>query len=1443
MSTALKMTTSVSVVSGVQFEVMDSAAIKNAAVVRVTDHLLYANGVPVTNGLFDPKMGTCDRRIACGTCGFSTLECPGHFGSINLAYPVYHVGYIDVILKILRSVCFFCSAVLVEDKERRHLARGRDCKARLAIVAAFAKRKSVCWKCGGGVPGYQKQNLSIRSDFSKVSFVDSDERVYCSRTFTSAEARIILSNISSEDCKFLGLDPKVCRPERLVLTTLVVIPPSIRPSVISSDFSHSRGQDDLTTKLADIVKSNAVLRKILSREAESIPSIGVSVAALQAIADLTFHIGTFMNNDQKPQGQSLQRSGMPSKSITSRLKGKDGRIRGSLMGKRVNFSARSVVSPSGSIDIDQVGVPARVAKALTIPEVVTDSNFSRLHATVLKGADDLSGAFAVRRRDQRVLLAYGRPSLEAERLQVGDVVERYLRDGDHVLFNRQPSLHRGSMMSLRVKIVEGKTFHANLAITPTYNCDFDGDEMNIHVPQDPESQCEARMLLAVPNHIVSPQASKPCMGGVQDAVIGAFLLTESGVSLTRRQVCELYATLAYPKKTLDPRREIWSGKQAFSLLLPRGLCYENARAAEGLVRIVDGELLEGRICRASIGTASGSLPHVLWLHYGPEEAARFLSDAQRLVNHFLTWRGFSTRLSDCEPSRDLLASIGEIIDHSASVVGCIEGDAQLLREIPEQAEDACADISNKILTNVGRVVHASMSLKDNHILQTVTCGSKGNLINVAQLIGCVGQQSLEGKRIHSARNGILHVPIDCDEKLRAVATNGFIKSSYFEGLTSWEFFFHAMAGREGLSDTAVKTSSTGYMQRRLMKAMETLVLQYDGTVRNASGCVVQFSYGADGYDACFLTKASLRCLLLPDSELRKEFGDSEEWSKFRLALRAARSLRSNVFGEFADTLYTPCRVDLILINLGVLGRETEDAPRRREAVEGLCAKLRDDGFASHSLVELHLRWALRSSVLRKYTLASVEACVARLEEDLRRARAAPGEAVGAIAAMSLSQNMTQLTLNTFHYAGVASQNVTLGVPRVKELVDCSRSIKTPIAFVPLRQSVQASPAATELVRACLPYLTLERVVIESKVLEDPEFFSSVLGGEDASAAADDRLYFLNGEAPAVFSPWIIRLKLDALFLQTRRLATSHVASAAINFLGGTAQVVYHHDEADAFLRIRPLIGCPASMKPELFFRPLCEELSVRLCRELTLGGIPGIRSARVVKKTLFFQNDRLEIEQQRVVALEVHGLNFRGLVGMAEAHESLTSSNDVHDVLQTLGIEAAANVLFHQLMQCICSDGSVINERHGLLLVNLMTHLGYLLPISRHGINRAHTRNGLNAGNGILSRSSFEECLDQILEAALKGEFDPCTCVSSRVMLGRRARLGTGICSALTERSHLLEAEAASRDETCDDSEVESVAAQATQEDLSAALRSRAEAYAPSSPKVVRSAYRKRGFQ
>lgn len=597
-----------------------------------------------------------------------------------------------------------------------------------------------------------------------------------------------------------------------------------------------------------------------------------------------------IDNEQAGNMVSRHKSGGRAiKALRARLKGKEGRLRGNLMGKRVDFSARTVITCDPTIDLDQLGVPRSIAENITIPEVVTPQNIEALKKLVRNGPNAWPGAkYIIGEGGKMVDLSYARTT-EAF-LDYGYTVERHLSNDDFVLFNRQPSLHKMSIMGHRVKVLPYSTFRLNLSVTGPYNADFDGDEMNMFIPQSLETKAEVKEIMHVPKQIISPQSNRPVMGIVQDTLAGVMMFTYRDTFLKLDMVMQLLMWIddfdgKIPAPAIVKPEPLWTGKQILTLIFPqinlvkdREDPGENAdlwnNPKDNRIIIKNGELVAGIICKKTIGTSHGGIIHTIFNENGPEAAKDFLSRTQRLVNNWLLNYGHTVGVQDTIAKSDVLKEIAITLQRAKEKVKIKLLKAQDGRLKCQPGKDMLETFEakvNKTLNDArnaaGKLARNSLDIK-NKIILMVMAGSKGNDNNISQIMACVGQQNVEGKRIPFGfdRRTLPHFGRDD----YGPESRGFVENSYLRGLTPQEFYFHAMGGREGLIDTAVKTSETGYIQRRLEKALEDVMVKYDGTVRNSMEHIIQFLYGEDGIAGEKLEGTKLNLLDMNDKKLEDQ---------------------------------------------------------------------------------------------------------------------------------------------------------------------------------------------------------------------------------------------------------------------------------------------------------------------------------------------------------------------------------------------------------------------------------------------------------------------------------------------------------------------------------------------------------------------------------------------
>ncbi len=860
---------------------------KMSAVKVITADTYDDDGFPIEMGLMDPHLGVIEPGLRCRTCGARVEDCPGHFGHIDLAMPVIHVGFIKDIKRLLQSTCRSCGRILLtekqmeEEEELRFMlgSLGGDTTDFDHLMKRTAKDASVRTVC----PHCDAEQLKITLD-KPTTFREEGHKL------TPKEVRERLERIPDEDLMPMGLNHKVSRPEWMILTALPVPPVTVRPSITLE--SGERSEDDLTHKLVDVLRINQRLRE--NRDAGAPQLIVEDLWEL-----LQYHITTYFDNQTSGIPPARHRSGRPLKTLVQRLKGKEGRFRSNLSGKRVNFSARTVISPDPVLSINEVGIPIKASRELTIPIRVNQFNIdivkeltSRGIAPVGPHGEYLPGVnYLIRVDGRRIKITDRNAELVSEGIEIGQTIERQLVDGDIVLFNRQPSLHRMSMMAHKVRVMPHKTFRFNLCVCPPYNADFDGDEMNVHVLQSPEAIAEGRILMLVQENILSPRFGGPVIGGIHDNITGAFKLTHNNPLLNKADTSMILSKANiydWPEPTIVDGKEMWSGKDIFSIALPDGLnliykssicqqcddCKEMNCDIDAYVMVKDGQLLAGTIDEKSVGAFKGKILDKVSRDYGADAGRIFLETSSKMALAAIMITGFSTSIDDEDIPEEAKIQILEQLRQAIEKVGGYveayrEGTLEAMpgRSLEETLEVEAMRILGKARDGAGQIAGRYLGLENSAVIMAKS-GARGSMLNLSQMAGCIGQQAVRGERIS---RGYHHRTLPHFHKYDLGAdAKGFVTSSYKVGLAPTEYFFHSMGGREGLVDTAVRTSRSGYMQRRLINALEDLKVVNDSTVRNTANTIIQFKFGEDGIDPSRSVQGEAVDI---DDTLLKVFGD------------------------------------------------------------------------------------------------------------------------------------------------------------------------------------------------------------------------------------------------------------------------------------------------------------------------------------------------------------------------------------------------------------------------------------------------------------------------------------------------------------------------------------------------------------------------------------------
>jgi DNA-directed RNA polymerase subunit A' len=812
-------------ISSIEFGLFSSKMLQRLSAARIyTPNTYDDDGYPIEGGLMDPRLGVIDPGIRCKTCGGRLGECQGHFGHIHLTRPVVHVGYAREVYNLLRATCRSCSRLLLSDEELQKYAK-YDRQEHPEIPNIIWAKAAKATDNGGKCPYCGERQVKIKF-VRPYSYYEEEDNLLV----TTIKERF--EKISDSDLKQLNM--KV-RPEWMILHVIPVLPITARPSITLE--STDRSEDDLTHKLVDILRINQRLE-------ENINS-GAPQLIIEDLWDLLqYHVATYFDNGITGIPPARHRSGRPLKTIAQRLKGKEGRFRNNLSGKRVNFSARTVVGPDPNISINEVGVPYAIAIELTVPEEVSERNIERIRKMILNGPAIHPGAHNVISAGKRRRVMDSTKEEVANSLMVGDMVERHLCDGDIVIFNRQPSLHRISMMCHRVRVLPQNTFRINIAVCAPYNADFDGDEMNLHVPQSEEAIAEAEILMKVQESIISPRFGGPLIGGRHDHITGMYLLTRDEVELTRAEALDLTRNLLEL-----PAKKKFSGKEIFSLLLPEDLSIEYpGKMSSNKVIVEKGKLVSGVV--DSEGMA-GTLLNFLYIHYGADVAREYIDKSTRLAIRSLMKYGFSVGIDEQDMPQKGKQELVELLDGTEEKVNELikSYHRNELKIIPGKSTEE--SLEHYLMLELGQArgdagkIAARYAGENSAVLMAKT-GARGSLLNLTQMSGSVGQQAVRGQRI---KRGYYNRTLSHFKSGDVSAgANGFVRSNFKRGLTPTEYFFHSMGGREGLVDTAIRTGRSGYMQRRLINALQDLVVYPDLTVRGDGGVIVQFKYGEDGID-------------------------------------------------------------------------------------------------------------------------------------------------------------------------------------------------------------------------------------------------------------------------------------------------------------------------------------------------------------------------------------------------------------------------------------------------------------------------------------------------------------------------------------------------------------------------------------------------------------------
>lgn len=1438
---------------GIQFSILSPEEIRKNAVVQITSKDTYVNGKPVIGGLFDPNMGVLDTGMICPTDGLDNKETPGYFGYIELARPVFFIQHLKDIMKISKCVCYKCSKLLIDKSEHKHVYNLSN-EDKWDYVYKEASTIHRCGEhttdgCGWKQPAKIKLE-SMATIYAHWSTLDHNTGTETKMKLTPELLLKIFKRISDEDVAFMGFSPVWSRPEWMICTVLPVAPPAVRPSVRHD--AQQRSEDDLTHIYCNIIKVNNDLVNKLKEN-------GASNAVEGMTTMLQYFVAMIVNNKVKGSEPMAQRTGRPLQCIMGRINTKAGRIRGNLMGKRVDFSARSVITGDPNLSIRQLGVPMKIAMTLTKPIIVNDRNKDYLMKLIQNGPDVYPGAKVVEKRgaDPISLRNVDRSLI---RIQNGDIVHRHMMDDDAVIFNRQPSLHRMSMMCHVAKIMKrSDPFRLNVGVTKPYNADFDGDEMNMHMPQNVLAETELRHLAAIPYQIISPTSNSPIIGIYQDSMLGSFQFTREKVSFSPKDAMILM--MMYNQFNPDK----WAGKTEITnfdilsqILPPLTLKYknklideatENMATSNNVLEINNGTYVRGQIEKSVLGSSTKGIIHRIFNDFGNFAAANFIDDLQNIITEYMKTSSFSVGISDLmadyKTNSEIIQAIADKKIEVQSIInqlhlGTFRNTTTNTTNI--EFERCVNNVLNQATEEASKIGRKSLN-KENRFLKIVNSGSKGSLINISQMISCLGQQNVDGKRIpYGFDSRTLPHYNKYDDSPNA---RGFIENSYISGLTAPELFFHAMGGRIGLIDTAVKTSDTGYIQRRLIKGLEDLKVEYDMTVRNSKGKIIQFSYGDDSFDSTKVENQHIPLVEMSIEDIYTHYdivGVHEKSDTSMMAIYSKNTVLriknkrqetkdrclqyienmiqyrnqivNNVFKNTNDTyIRMPVSFQNIIANIQgqlQLGSNSTVNITPLEAfnlIEEYFEKIKSIYYAPPTpLFKVMYYFYLSPRDLLVHKRFNEKALRYLLETIVAKYKDAivhPGEMVGVIAGQSIGEPTTQLTLNTFHLAGVASKsNVTRGVPRIKEIMNISKNPKNPYLTVYLKPADELDRDKAATFANMMSYTKLIDLVKSSQICFDPSLKNTYIMEDQAlleqyyefENIMNDCLDNTGEERANKQSKWIIRLELDEVALLDKNITTDDIHFAIQNSMfGDMVTCIYSDFNMDKLIfRIRANENIFKLLKSKSGeAKPLDQSDDIyklktfqdKLLSNIILRGVNGIENVapRKLKNKVVMEDSKYV--KKEIWVLDTTGTNLLESLALDYIDSTRTYSNDIHEVFEVLGIEAARQVLYNEFVEVMEFSDVYINYHHLSVLCDRMTSTIHMVPIFRTGI--------LSDDIGPISKSTFEMHTEVLLSAARHADFDHMRGVSAAVMTGQYGYYGTNAFNLVLDVKEMINLEAA----------------------------------------------------
>ena len=1451
-------------IEGIQFCMLSEQEKIKISEVNIIHKEKFTNGQPIPLGLFDPNMGTVSRSYDCSTCGLDYVECVGHFGLLDLGTYIYKFAYLDRVKTILDLFCFNCSRILINEEIINKTMKITVMKDRLRYIKEIFSSSSSSYHCNHC--GFLQPVIAVKPK-GKITYshrlASSKEVSSIKNPLTAEMVYEKFSRISDNDLKILGINPKFSRPENLVIRYMLVPPPCLRCPLGGEKY---KKPDDLDKLISNVVESASTMRN----------SRGTTRRIDDIIFDIAQAYNTLILGGAKGGLTDIQGA----KSILERIGKKGGIIRSNLTGKRVEFAGRTVITGLPSLKISEASIPLRIAMGLTIEERTTKYNIEYLQGLVDNGASIYPGAGFVERAGTMINLKIVKIPII---LEIGDIVHRHMIEGDPFILNRYPSLHEHSMMCFSGKISPiSETISINLLITPPFNADFDGDEMNVHVAKSVQTGIEAHLLANVKKQVMRPATGANYGGFIFDALLGCYRITKYPITLKKELIMNAVSQCTV-LPNFDKIKDM-CGTDFISMLLPP------ISLKKGGVEIKLGKITKGGIISKNVmkGDGFNNIPYRIHMDISGSLMVDTLYNLQSSLDIILMSIGHTVSIKDL------------IIDD--------EKTTKRISDILEQAYIEVAEIEKKIASNsliipqeiipinyVSALVASHMEngfskiaaiieekpMDGNRFLDMVLSGAKGKLMNVICMAFVIGYKSFQGNNLKRAY-GDRFLPIFTRYTLDP-KNWGFISSSFLDGMDPVEFFTFGVAGREGLIDTALGTAEAGYLNRKLNAILGGDYVEYDMTVRDAFGIVIQMLFGGCGFDPKYILAYKLDICYKTVTEIKKEYflslgeedkkkkgeednkkkgeedkkkkgeedkkkkgekeeedkkkdkkkkggkkekkkkGEKEEEKRTKKEEKKTKkeilemeqykllSLRDKVCSSYINKrsmkinggdrimVYSPFNIKSIvgycLDNYEQLNIKPIPISVERwywnimRVVETITKYYNNISYETqceiyeNSVIPLRLYILSELStkkVIEEYKLdeAGFRWILDMILFNFQRGLIEPNKNVGCSTSQCISMNSTQMTLNTFHFAGIASMSErrTKGIPRLREILQLTapKKQKTPSMAIYLKPEYATFRSSAQEVATAIKHLSIIDVLQSSGIYYEYIPMKKFAIKSD-SVWVKEFVKYNVGEKATNLSSWIIRFTFSRIKLYSERLRLYEISFALSKAFGRMVYVVSSSDSDETPTIIMYFVKDKIPSNKEEFGY-VSETLQKIRKKGVHIRGISGIEESHVPPKpTDILRYDivtqDLVIGEDGKAGVKEWGVGAQGTNLSKILYESIPYidkkkivSNSAPEVYNILGIEASRRILIEQIATIFGDDE--LHPHHIELVADNMTYLGFLISINRFGI--------LKGNYGELSKIAFEQAVQNIKDACFIGKGDEMRGLEANIVTGQLIPTGTG---------------------------------------------------------------------